>query len=127
KLLDAAVTAAPGGPTWLRLTKLRAEAAMAQGHFGELIAQLDAAPPGPFGGSEAAQAWLAVHDDAQAGAAIEHARNDHPDDALLRQQALDTAIAANRPSEIARLLREETKLAPTPEKWRDLFRALVKN
>ncbi|HEY3899516.1 MAG TPA: hypothetical protein VGM54_12925 [Chthoniobacter sp.] len=126
-VLDKAVPAAHDPQTWLDLTEKRTEAAMAQGRLQEFLTQLETTPPAPFGGSEIAQVYAAAHDYAEATAELERARKEHPDDALLRLQALTIARAANRSSEIVRLLREETKLAPTPEKWRDLFRALVTN
>jgi hypothetical protein len=126
-VLDRAVAAAREPESWMCLTQKRAEAALAQGRLGELIAQLEAAPPRPMGGSEIAQAYFAAQDFAQASAELARARKARPQDALLRRQALAVARAANRTSEIARLLREETKLASTPEVWREFFRALLAN
>jgi hypothetical protein len=126
-VLDRAVLGARDPERWLQLTEKRAEAALAQGRLKELIAQLKNAPAGPVGGSEIAQAYFTAQDYAQASAELAQARQERPGDPLLRRQALAIARAAGRSSEVARLLREETKLAPTPELWRELFAILLAN
>ena len=126
-VLDRATASAHDPQSWLRLTQKRAEAALPQGKLGELIAQIEAAPQGPMGGSEIAQAYLAIQDYAQAGAELERERKKRPQDPLLRLQALSIARTAKHTSELARLLREEAKVAPTQAIWRELFHTLVLN
>src|SRR6185436_14258783 len=110
---------------WLTFAFLRAQAALGQGRLRELIAQVEKAPPGPLGGSEMAEIHHMMSDYGQTIAEIERARKARPDDALVRRQALALARETGRDGEVVRLLAEEVKRAPSPEKWREYFHALL--
>ena len=114
--------------TRLRIISKWADLAYSQHALNGVREKLEGAlNQGDDRGAELAQFYLAAGDYAQASTILVPALKAHPDDANLRTQELIVARTAGRTSEVARLLREEVRLAPTPAKWRDLFVVLVEN